>query len=97
MDSTTLTFLFIAIIPFVLYFYACARLGKSILCDLRGPESKSFWLGTTCKLVFDIAISPINDSQGTSRNMCTKRKLARQNLSGCVNTALLGAFEGVWA
>jgi hypothetical protein len=51
MDST-LTFLFIAILPFFLYFYVRARLGKSILRDLRGPESKSFWLGTTSKLVF---------------------------------------------
>ncbi|KAN0138914.1 cytochrome P450 [Lactarius tabidus] len=52
MDSTTLTFLFIAILPFFLYFYARTRLGKSILRDLRGPESKSFWLGNQPEYVY---------------------------------------------
>lgn len=79
MGSTTLTLIvFTGILSSFLFFLARAFRGKSILNDLRGPESWSFGLGTDFPIYFqhcDFTKEP----QATSQNIYSRRKLANQS------------------
>ena len=96
MGSSSLIFL--SSLPFVLFlgiFLFHMRRGKSILHDLRGPESKSFWLGAVP--LFSTGTCQLTDgAQAINQNTYIRRKQANQSSSGCVNTAQLGASEDVW-
>ncbi|KAI0306241.1 cytochrome P450 [Multifurca ochricompacta] len=50
--SASLLFLSTLISSLLLWVFALSRRGKSILHDLRGPESKSFWLGNQPEYMF---------------------------------------------
>lgn len=79
MDSTTLTLIvFTGILSLFLFFLARAFRGKSILNDLRGPESWSFWLGTDFPSYFQHC-DFTNEPQGTSQSIYSRRKLASQS------------------
>ncbi|SRR5258707_6993672 len=96
MESDRLTFLSaLCLSLFLGIFSFLVRRRKSALHDLRGPESRSFWLGPA-SIISTVLVHFTNDLQVISLNTCTKKRQANQSLNGCVNMAPLGAFGVAW-